>query len=114
MERNTGLKQAGRIAQYQLVNHLAKYRYAPVARTLSLWTHPTCNIAFKLVVNDFSIKYVDKNHLDHLLNAIHDMYSVTVDMTGSKYLGLTLKWNCADGTVCISMPGYIKTTLHKF
>ena len=109
-----GLKQAGRIAQDRLVNHLAKYRYAPVACTPSLWKHRTRNFAFTLVVDDFGIKYVDKNHLDHLLNAIRDQYSVTVDMTGSKYLGLTLEWNYTDGTVFISMPGYIKTTLHKF
>ena len=107
------LKQAGRIAQDRLINHLAKYGYAPVAHTPSLWKQRIRNIAFTLVVDNFGIKYVGKNHLSHLLNAIHNLYTVTVNMTGSKYLGLTLEYY-TDGIVYISMPGYIKTALHKF
>ena len=76
--------------------------------------HLTCNITFTLVVDDFGIKYVGKDHLDHIPNAIQDLYTVTIDMTGSKYLGLTLKWNYLDSIVYITMSGYIKRALHKF
>ena len=34
-----GLKQSGRIANDRLQLHLAKFGYAPVARTPSLWKH---------------------------------------------------------------------------
>ena len=36
-----GLKQAGRIANYRLRIHLAKFGYTPVARTPVLWKHAT-------------------------------------------------------------------------
>ena len=39
-----GLKQAGRIANYCLRLHLAKFGYAPVARTPLLWKHATKTI----------------------------------------------------------------------
>ena len=64
-----GLKQAGRLANERLVNHLAKYGYAPVAQTPSLWRHHTRPVAFTLVVNDFGIKYEGKQHFDHLISA---------------------------------------------
>jgi len=109
-----GLKQAGRLANERLVNHLAKYGYAPVAQTPSLWRHHTRLVAFTLVVDDFGIKYEGKQHFDHLISAISDLYDVTVDKTGTKYLGLTIKWDYKNGVCEISMPEYVETALHKF
>ena len=109
-----GLKQAGRIANDRLITHLAKYGYAPVRHTSSLWRHHTRPIAFTLVVDDFGIKYEGNQHFDHLISAISDLYDVTVDKTGSKYLGMTIEWDYDAGTCLISMPKYIETALHKF
>ena len=36
-----GLKQAGRIANDRLVKHLARFDFAPVRHTPSLWKHST-------------------------------------------------------------------------
>jgi hypothetical protein len=109
-----GLPQAGLIAYERLVKHLATYGYCPARHTDGLWTHKTRPILFSLVVDDFGVKTVGKEHADHLLAALRDLYSVTVDWTGGKYLGLTLKWDYAARTCDVSMPDYIATALHRF
>ena len=74
-----GLRQAGKVANERLVTHLATYGYAPCARTPALWKHTTRSVTFTLCVDDFGIKYVGKQHVDHLLNALRDMYTITCD-----------------------------------
>lgn len=41
-------------------------------------------------------------------------YEVSEDWTGTKYVGLTLKWDYGRRKVHISMPGYIKKALERF
>jgi hypothetical protein len=65
-----GLKQAGIIANDQLQAHLAKYGYHPMPRTPGLWNHATRPVTFSLVVDDFGIKYVGRQHADHLIHAL--------------------------------------------
>jgi hypothetical protein len=73
-----GLKQAGRIANDRLTTHLAKSGYRPVRHTPSLWTHDTHPIVFTLVVDDFGVKHVGKEHALHLLQALHTLcYTAT-------------------------------------
>ena len=48
-----GLPQAGKLANDQLIRHLAPYGYSPCSITPGLWKHDTMNIAFLLVVDDF-------------------------------------------------------------
>ena len=109
-----GLKQAGRIANDRLVKHLAPYGYVPVRHTPSLWRHTHRPITFTLVVDDFGIKYEGREHFDHLIAALRDLYTVTVDEHGKKYLGLTMDWHHDQGYVDISMPGYVERALHRF
>ena len=109
-----GLKQAGRIANERLQKHLAKFGYAPVARTPSLWKHASRPVTFSLVVDDFGVKYVDKKHAEHLIHALTQLYQISIDWKGTLYLGLTLKWDYQKRIVDISMPGYIVVALHKF
>jgi hypothetical protein len=78
-----GLKQAGRIADDRLTTHLAKYGYRPVPITPSLWTHGTRPIDFSLVVDDFGVKYIGKEHALHLLQAWCTLYTVTEDWAGT-------------------------------
>jgi hypothetical protein len=65
-----GLKQAGKIDNEHISKYLAQYGYAPAKRTPTLWTHHTRPITFTLVVDNFGIKYVRKQHADHLINAV--------------------------------------------
>jgi hypothetical protein len=109
-----GLKQAGRIANDKLQKHLKQFGYAPVPRTPSLWKHESRPVSFTLVVDDFGVKYVDKANADHLIQALQKMYAISIDWTGTLYLGLTLKWDYSKRTVELSMPGYVRDALHKF
>ena len=53
-------------------------------------------------------------HAKHLLSALRDLYRVTADWSGTRYLGLTLEWDYQARTVDLSMPGYIAAALHRF
>jgi hypothetical protein len=109
-----GLPQAGRIAYDKLVNHLAPHGYHPCQRTPGLWRHVTRPVTFCLVVDDFGVKYVGKQHADHLLHALQTEYKITSDWEGKLYCGITLRWDYKAATVDLSMPGYIDRALHKF
>jgi hypothetical protein len=109
-----GLKQAGRIANDQLTEFLAADGYAPVPITPGLWRHETRDISFTLVVDDFGIKYTNQDDLDHLLASLRKHYTISVDLTGSKYLGLDIAWDYTNRTCDISMPGYIERALLRF
>jgi hypothetical protein len=109
-----GLPQAGLIAYERLVLHLAKYGYHPARHTDGLWRHETRPILFSLVVDDFGIQSIGRADAEHLLAALRDLYTVTVDWAGTKYLGLTLKWDYINRSVILSMPGYVDDALHRF
>jgi hypothetical protein len=109
-----GLPQAGIIANTRLQKHLGMYGYAAVAHTAGLFQHATRPITFCLTVDDFAVKYVGKEHADHLFAALQDIYTITLDWSGTKYCGLTLAWDYTAGTVDMSMPGYIAKALHRF
>ena len=78
-----GLKQAGRIVNDRLQAHLACFVYAPVSRTPSLWKHTIKEISFSLGVDNFGVKYVGKESADHLIQALKNLYTVSIDWTGS-------------------------------
>jgi hypothetical protein len=57
-----GLKQAGLLANQLLQTRLAPFGYYPARHTPGLWLHKTRPISFTLVVDDFAVKYVGKQH----------------------------------------------------
>jgi hypothetical protein len=65
-----GLLQAGILANNILVTRLAPHGYHPDEHTHGLWRHKTRPIIFTMVADYFGVKYVGKEHADHLLNAI--------------------------------------------
>eukprot|EP00804_Cyclotella_cryptica_P009803 CCRYP_013232-RA/>CCRYP_013232-RA protein AED:0.30 eAED:0.25 QI:0/0/0/1/0/0/3/0/606 len=105
---------AGILANKLLKQRLAKYGYYEVVHTPGLWKNLTRPISFTLVVDDFSIKYVGKEHADHLLNALKQHYTLDIDWTDSLYCGIALKWDYHNKIVDIAMPGYIKKVLQRF
>jgi hypothetical protein len=86
-----GLPQAGLLANLQLKKHLAKHDYHPVTHTAGLYRHRTRPITFTLCVDDFGVKYVGKEHAQHLEQVLKHMYHITTDWSGTLYVGLTLK-----------------------
>jgi Reverse transcriptase (RNA-dependent DNA polymerase) len=109
-----GMKQAGRLANEQLTEHLETYGYYQSANVPGLWFHKTRSICFTLVVDDFGIKYTDKQDLHHLIGALQAKYKISEDHTGSKYCGMTIVWDYERGTCDISMPGYVERALERF
>jgi len=71
-------------------------------------------IEFTLVVDDFGVKYVGKQHADHLLKTLHKWYKTSIDWEGSLYCGITLKWNYDERYLNISMSGYVAKVLQRF
>jgi hypothetical protein len=65
-----GLKQAGLLANQLLQTRLSPFGYYPARHTPGLWLHKTRPISFTLVVDDFAVKYVGKQHAEHLRNAL--------------------------------------------
>jgi hypothetical protein len=109
-----GLPQAGILTNELLQRNLAKDGYRPTTHTHGLWTHDTRPISFSLVVDDFGVKYVDREHAEHLMACPRKKYNISSDWNGSAYCGLTLDWDYKKRTVDLSMTGYIKAALHKY
>jgi hypothetical protein len=109
-----GLPQADILANELLQRNLAKDGYRPTTHTHGLWTHDNRPISFSLVVDDFGVKYVGREHAEHLMTCIKKNYNISSDWNGTAYCGLTLDWDYKNRTVDVSMPGYIKAALHKY
>jgi hypothetical protein len=73
-----GLPQAGILANELLQRNLTKEGYRPTAHTHGLWTHDTRPISFSLVVDDFGVKYVGREHAEHVTSPATGMGLPTV------------------------------------
>ena len=68
------LPQARVLAIKLLKECLRNHGYYEVPHIPGLFQHVTRQIWFTLVVDDFGIKYVGKENIDHLLNALREEY----------------------------------------
>jgi hypothetical protein len=109
-----GLKQAGLLANQLLQKRLAPFGYYPASHTPGLWPHITRLIAFSLIVDDFTVNYVGKQHADHLQNALLRSHKLTIDWEGKVYYGMTLQWDYKNRTRDKYMPDYVANVLSKF
>ncbi len=109
-----GLPQAGILANKLLRKRLLPHGYYECTHTPGLWRHLTRPISFTLVVDNFGVKYVGKEHIQHLITCLKEKYELTEDWTGNLYCGINLLWDYEARTLDISMPGYIKKLLHKY
>jgi hypothetical protein len=66
------------------------------------------------VVDNFGVKYVGREHVDHLIDSVEKHYAFSKDWEGKLYCGIHIQWDYPNRTVDLSMPGYIAATLHKF
>ena len=65
-----GLPHAGLMAQKFLEKILNKEGYHQSELTPGFWMHTWRPISFTLCVNDFGVKYVGKQHVEHLLSIL--------------------------------------------
>jgi hypothetical protein len=71
-----GLPQAGIIAQELLETRLLKAGYTQSKITPGYWKHKWRPISFTLVVEDFGIKYIGAEHVQHLLQVLRQDYGI--------------------------------------
>ncbi len=108
-----GLPQAGILPNKRLRRKLAPFGYSECVNTPGLWKHDTGPILFTLVVDDFGVKYVSQEDVDHI-DSMKTTYTLTEDWTGNSYCGITLEWEYVNRHVDISMPNYIKKKLQEY
>jgi hypothetical protein len=58
-----GFRQAGLLANQLLQTRLTPFGYYPARHTPGLWLYKTRPIAVSLIVDDFAVKYVERNTL---------------------------------------------------
>ena len=109
-----GLPQAGILANKCPQRKLVPFRYSECVNTLRLWRHETQPISFTLVVDDFGVKYVSKEDVNHLTESIKSTNMLTKNWTGKLYCGITLEWDDVNTHVDISMPNYLKKKLQEY
>jgi len=109
-----GLAEAGRLAQDRLIAHLDIHGYYEAVNTPCLFKHRTRSTIFSLVVDDFGIKYRTQTDADHLLATLRLLYNITVDVTGSQYLGMTILYNKSLRIFQTSMPGAVSSYLKRY
>jgi hypothetical protein len=90
-----GLPQAGILTQHLLKDRLNKHGYHQSPTTLGLWQHDWRPISFTLCVDDFDIKYIGKEHADHLAKILNKHYVCSIDWTGTCYIGMNMDWDYA-------------------
>ena len=69
---------------------------------------------FILIVDDFGVEYLGKQHADHLASVLRKYHEITIDWEGEKYAGIDLKWNYLNLTFLLSIEGYIREVLAKY
>jgi hypothetical protein len=74
-----GLPQAGILVQELLEQRLNKHGYHQSSITPGLWRHDYWPILFTLCVDDFGIKYVGREHAEHLASVLSKHYKCSHD-----------------------------------
>ena len=111
-----GMKQAGYLANLEVVEHLNNNGYTAPMNTPCLFRHHTDDVEFTLVTDDFGVRYGNKAAADKLLEVMSSKYPMTHDWTGTKYAGFDLLFDYSSATrrVELSMKGYILAVLRRF
>jgi hypothetical protein len=109
-----GLPQAGLLAQELFEQRLNTQGYFQSTRTPRLWTHKWRPVQFTLVLDDFGIKYVGEDNLQHLTSILREHYEISIDREGKRYVGIHFDWDYEKQEVHLSMPGYVPKALKRF
>ena len=109
-----GLPQAGSLGHDLLTQRLNDEGYYQSQIVPGFWKHKTKPIQFVLVVDDFGIKYLKKEDLDHLIRSLEKYYEVAVDLDGKEFVKIELDWDYEKRQVHLSMAPYLQKALRQF
>ena len=87
-----GLSCASIIAQKLLIELLELHAYTQHDKTSGFGTSKRTQLLFNLIVDDFGVKYVRKEHAQHLISIL-EKHAIHKDWTGKTYCGITLNWD---------------------
>jgi hypothetical protein len=66
-------------------------------------------------VDDFGIKYVGQEYLQHLYDTLwKETYEIVEDLDGNLYCGIALKWNYVKRYVNLAVVKYVMKQLTKY
>ena len=108
------MPQSGITENKQLRNRLGKEGYYEACTTPGLWRQKWIPAQFCLIVYDFGVEYVGKQHFDHLTNILKQYHNITRDWEGKKYAGIDLKRDYNKQTCRATMDGYILDLRKKY
>ena len=91
----------------QLRTRVKKEGYYEARTTPGLWRHKWRPVQFCLVVEDFGVEYVGKQHAGHLTTILKQYHNITEDWEGKKYAGIDLKFNYNKRTCRATMDGHM-------
>ena len=107
-----GLKESGKLSNNMLVPLLHKFGFVETP-TPCLFRHLTRPITFVLVVDDFGVKYQNRDDFDYLVQALSSCYHVKAHPLAHKFLGFTIQHDRTARTLALSYPGYIDALLAR-
>ncbi len=82
--------------------------------TPGLFKHKYHPVWLNLAVYNFGIKYIGKDNLQHLYNALRkESYNIVEDQVGDLYCGINLSWHYEKDYVDLSMPKYVMKQLTR-
>ena len=105
-----GLKDAGKLSNMRLVSLLSASGFIETT-TPCLFRHVSRPISFVLVVDDFGIKYQNRDDYDYLISCLSRLYHVKSHPIASKFLGFAITHDRSQRTLSLSYPGYVDALL---
>ena len=105
------LPLAGSLGHDLLEEQINKEGYFQSKIIPGFWKHKDRALQSTLIVNDFGIKYIKREDLDHLIQTLEKYYSVVVDLEGKECIKINLDLNYDDGKVHFSMHPYLTKAL---
>ena len=93
---------------------MEKEGYYEARTTPGLWKHKWRPIQLCLIVDDFGVEYVWKQHADHLATILQKYHNITEDWEGKKFAGIDSKWDYEKITCRATMDGYILDLRKKY
>jgi hypothetical protein len=109
-----GLPQAGSLGHDLLEQQLNKEGYVQSQIVPGFWKHKTKPIQFALAVDNFGIKYLKREDLDHLIQLLEKYYNVAIDLDGKEFMKIQLDWDYNNRKVHLSLAPYVLKALQQF
>ena len=92
-------------ANKKLHTEIEKEGYCEAHTNPGLWRHKFRHVQFCLIIDDFGVVYVGKQHADHLATILKQYHNITEYWEGKKYPGIDLKWDYNRRTCRSTMDG---------